>query len=72
MTVVPIYLHNVHYTYEGNGCMVTPANVTVNILDPIETGSLTRSDMQQLNVRVYNIIAQFAEKFNAEYSGSCK
>lgn len=72
VTVVPIYLHNVHYTYEGNGCMVTPANVTVNILDPIETGSLTRSDMQQLNVRVYNIIAQFAEKFNSEYSGSCK
>lgn len=72
VTIVPIYLHNVHYTYEGNGCMVTPANVTVNILDPIETGSLTRSDMQQLNVKVYNIISDFAEKFNAEYNGSHK
>lgn len=66
VTIVPIYLHNVHYTYEGNGCMVTPADVTVNFLDPIETGSLTRSDMQQLNVKVYNIISDFAEKFNAE------
>lgn len=68
VTIVPIYLHNVHYTYEGNGCMVTPADVTVNILDPIETGALTRADMQKLNEKVYKIISDFAEEFNAEYN----
>ena len=67
VTIVPIYIHNVHYSYEGNGCMVTPADITVNILDPIETGTLTRSEMQLLNVKVYNIISSFAEDFNAEY-----
>lgn len=66
VTIVPIYLHNVHYTYESNGCMVTPADVTVNILDPIETGALTRADMQKLNEKVYKIISDFAEDFNAE------
>lgn len=68
VTIVPIYLHNVHYTYEGNGCMVTPADVTVNILDPIETGTLTRADMQKLSEKVYKIIWDFAEEFNAEYN----
>lgn len=68
VTIVPIYLHNVHYTYEGNGCMVTPADVTVNILDPIETGALTRADMQKLSEKVYKIIWDFAEEFNAEYN----
>lgn len=68
VTIVPIYLHNVHYTYEGNGCMVTPADVTVNILDPIETDALTRADMQKLNEKVYKIIWDFAEKFNAEHN----
>lgn len=68
VTIVPIYLHNVHYTYEGNGCMVTPADVTVNILDPIETGALTRADMQKLNEKVYKIISDFAKEFNAEHN----
>lgn len=68
VTIVPIYLHNVHYTYESNGCMVTPADVTVNILDPIETGALTRADMQKLNEKVYKIILDFAKEFNAEYN----
>lgn len=68
VTIVPIYLHNVHYTYEANGCMVTPADVTVNILDPIETGALTRADMQKLNEKVYKIILDFAKEFNAEYN----
>ncbi len=68
VTIVPIYLHNVHYSYEGNGCMVTPADVTVNFLDPIETGTLTRADMQQLNEKVYEVISDFAKEFNEKYS----
>lgn len=70
VTIVPIYLHNVHYTYEANGCMVAPADVTVNIFDPIETGALTRADMQQLNVKVHNIISSFAVEFNKGLSNA--
>lgn len=67
VTIVPIYLHNVHRTYEGNGCMVTPADVTINILDPIPTGEMSRADMQALNEKVHALITDYAIKFNKKY-----
>lgn len=67
VTLVPIYLHNVHHVYEGNGCMVTPADVTINILDPIETGEMNRADISILNEKVHDIITNFAIEFNKEY-----
>lgn len=68
VTIVPVYLHNVHLTYEGNGCMVTGTDVTVNFLEPIETHELSRAEMQALNTKVYDIIMDFAVKFNKEYN----
>ncbi len=68
VTLQPIYLHNVHHVYEGNGCMVTPADVTITMLDPIETGEMNRADIQILNEKVHDIITDFATKFNEEYN----
>lgn len=67
VTLQPIYLHNVHHVYEGNGCMVTPADVHINFLEPIPTGEMTRSDIQILNEKVHNIINDFAIEFNKNY-----
>lgn len=68
VTLLPIYLHNVHRGYEGNGCMVCPADVAVNFLEPIETGEMNRADIQILNEKVHDIINEFAVKFNNEYN----
>lgn len=67
VTLQPIYLHNVHRVYEGNGCMVTPADVHINILEPIETSEMTRADIKTLNEKVFNVINDFAIKFNKDY-----
>lgn len=62
VTVVPIYIRNVHLVYEGNERCIAPADVTVTVLDPIETAEMTRADVQKLNETVYNIIADYAKE----------
>ena len=47
VTIVPIYLHNVHRVFEGNGHWLGhPENVTVNILDTIDK-ALELTDKQE-------------------------
>ena len=65
VTVVPIYLHNVHLTYEANEHCVCAADVTVTVLDPIETKDMSRADVQKLNETVYNVILDCAKSFKA-------
>ncbi|MCH5191250.1 MAG: 1-acyl-sn-glycerol-3-phosphate acyltransferase [Oscillospiraceae bacterium] len=64
VTVVPIYLHNVHLTYEANERCVCGADVTVTVLDPIETKDMSRADVQMLNETVYNVISDYAKNFD--------
>lgn len=62
VTVVPIYIHNVHLVYEGNERCIAPADVTITVLDPIETAEMTRDDVKKLNETVYNIIVDYAKE----------
>lgn len=63
VTVVPIYIHNVHLVYEGNERCVAPADITITVLDPIETKDMSRADVQKLNETAYNIISDYSKKF---------
>ncbi len=64
VTVVPIYIHNAFKVLEGNDFTITPADVCVSILDPIDTGDMSRNDVKQLHDRVYNIILEESKKFD--------
>ena len=64
VTVVPIYLRNVFKVLEGNDSVVTPTDIHVTILDPIETGNMSRSDVKNLHDRVYNIILDESKKYD--------
>lgn len=65
VTIVPIYLHNVHRLFEGNGHHLgVNQNVSVNILDPINTDGMTRNDVNTLNESVYETISSFAKSIN--------
>lgn len=64
VTVVPVYLHNVHRVYEGNERCIAPADVTITVLDPIETKDMSRADVQKLNETVYNVILDYARNFD--------
>ncbi len=61
-TVVPVYLHNVFKVFEGNDCTITPTDVSVTFLDPIDTAEMTRDDVKQLHDKVYNIILDESKK----------
>lgn len=63
VTVVPIYIHNVHLVYEGNERYVQPADITVTVLDPIETKDMSREDVKRLNETCYNIIYDYSKNF---------
>lgn len=64
VTIVPIYLHNVHRMFEGNGHQLgLGVNVSVNILDPINTEGMTRSDVNTLNEKVYEMILNFSKNY---------
>ncbi len=62
VTVVPIYIHNVFKVLEGNDFQITPTDIKVIILDPIETGEMKRDDVKQLHDRVYNLILEESKK----------
>lgn len=62
-TIVPIYLHNSHLIFEANGMNVGSPDVTVTILDPIETAEMSRADIKVLNEKVFDEISRAAEEF---------
>lgn len=64
VTIVPIYLHNSHLIFEANGMSVGSPDVTVTILDPIETAEMSRADIKVLNEKVFNAISDAAKEFN--------
>ncbi len=64
VTVVPIYMRNVFNVFEGHDNRITPTNILITILDPIETANMTRTDVKQLHDKVYNIILDESKKYN--------
>ncbi|MBQ8767681.1 MAG: 1-acyl-sn-glycerol-3-phosphate acyltransferase [Clostridia bacterium] len=64
VTVVPIYIRNVFKVLEGNDFQITPTDIKVIILDPIETGDMKRDDVKQLHDKVYNLILNESKKYN--------
>ncbi len=64
VTIVPIYIHNIHLVYEGNERCIAPADITITVLDPIETADMTRADVGKLNETVHKIISDYAKNFN--------
>ncbi len=63
VTVVPIYLQNVFNVFEGHNNHITPTNIHITVLDPIETKNMTRTDVKMLNERVYNMILNESKKY---------
>ena len=66
VTVVPIYIRNAFKVLEGSGGVVTPTDVKVTVLDPIETSKMNREQVKQLNEKVYNIILAESQKYEEE------
>lgn len=66
VTVVPIYIKNAFKILEGSGGVVTPTDVKVTILDPIETSEMNRAQVKELNERVYNVILAESQKYEEE------
>lgn len=64
VTVVPIYLHNSHMIFEANGKKIGSPDVTVTILNPIETAEMSRADIKVLNEKVFDAINSAAKDFN--------
>lgn len=46
--VVPVALHNTRDVMENNHYLMRPTHITVNILPPIETATLTRAEQKEL------------------------
>ncbi len=64
VTVVPVYMRNVFKVFEGNGNVIAPADISVTILDPIETSEMKREDVKLLHDRVYNLLLDESKKYN--------
>ena len=64
VTIVPIYIRNVFKVLEGNDGVVTPTDIKITILDPIETSNMTRADVKELHDKVYNVILEESKKYN--------
>lgn len=63
VTVVPIYIRNVFKVFEGSNGIITPTDIKVTILDPIETENMTRADVKELHDKVYNVILEESKKY---------
>ena len=64
VTVVPIYTRNAFKILEGSGGIITPTDVKVTVLDPIETSEMNREQVRELNEKVYNVILEESKKYN--------
>ena len=64
VTVVPVYIRNVFYVLEGSDGIITPTDVKITVLDPIETSNMSRADVKDLHDKVYNVILEESKKYN--------
>lgn len=62
VTVVPIYIKNVFKILEGSNGIITPTDVEITILDPIETKDMSRADVKELHDKVYQVILEESKK----------
>lgn len=64
VTIVPVYIHNAHLLFEGNGHQIAKGvNISVNVLDPIDTEGMTRNDVNTLNEKVYETVLNFSKNY---------
>lgn len=63
VTVVPVYLRNVFKILEGNDFIITPTDVSVTFLDPIETKEMSREEVQLLHDKVHNLLLEESRKY---------
>ncbi len=63
VTVVPIYMRNVFKVLEGNNMIIAPADISVTVLDPIETREMKRDDVKKLHDKVYDLILNESKKY---------
>ena len=64
VTIVPIYLRNIHHMYEGLGCKVYPVkDVSINILPPIDTDNLSKDELKNLSDIVRQKLIDCAKTF---------
>lgn len=61
--IVPIYIHNVHLSYEGNYHCFGPADMTVTVFDPIDTAEMTKQEIDNLNVALQNKLLDYAKSY---------
>lgn len=66
VTVVPIYIRNAFKVLEGSGGVITPTDVSVTILDPIETSQMNREQVKALNEKVHQLILDESQKYEEE------
>ncbi len=66
VTVVPIYLRNVHKVLEGSNNVITPTDIKITILDPIETSDMNREQVKALNEKVHKLILEESQKYEEE------
>ncbi len=64
VTVVPIYIRNAFKILEGSEGVITPTDVSVTILDPIETSEMNREQVRELNEKVHKIILEESQKYD--------
>ncbi len=64
VTVVPVYLRNIFKILEGNNFVITPTDISVTFLDPIETADMSRDDVKQLHDKVHSLILEESKKHN--------
>ncbi len=66
VTVVPIYIRNAFKILEGAGGVITPTDVSVTVLDPIETSTMNREQVRELNEKVHKIILDESKKYKED------
>jgi 1-acyl-sn-glycerol-3-phosphate acyltransferase len=68
--IVPVILHGTWHIMSRNGLMIRPGTVTMEIEEPIETGSFSRKTKDMLLERVSRIIQDSFEKGKSQ-EGVC-
>lgn len=64
--IVPVIIHGTWRIMSKNGLMIRPGDVTVEILEPIETGNYSRATKDELLERVREVMVENFEKGKAE------
>lgn len=64
--IVPVIIHGTWRIMSKNGLMIRPGDVTVEILEPIETGNYSRATKDELLERVRGVMVENFEKGKAE------